>query len=174
MSLADIFHAIQETPLGIAIRESALVYPIILSLHLSCIAIFGGMILITNLRILGVALASTPISKLYLALRPWKRVGFCIMVTCGILLGGSEADKYYPNPIFWTKLILIAMVLVHYLIFRGAVYSRPEVLDGGVSRMAKAAAVTSIIIWLGIMSAGRWIAYWEPPDMNKAQTTLPR
>src|SRR5712692_10250352 len=150
MSLAEILHAIQETSPATDFRESALVYPIILSTHLTCIAIFGGMILLTNLRILGLALVGTPVSRLYLALRPWKRLGFCIMVFCGLLLAGSEADKYYPNPIFWTKLTLIALVLVHYLIFRGEIYTKPKALDNGVSGFAKVAAVTSILLWLSI------------------------
>jgi hypothetical protein len=32
--------------------------------------------------------------------------------------------------------------------------------------------VTSIVLWLSIMSAGRWIAYWEPPDQNQSQTNI--
>ena len=38
----------------------AVVYPIVLSTHLACIAIFGGLILITNLRLLGWALSDIP------------------------------------------------------------------------------------------------------------------
>ena len=174
MSLAELFHALQETAPATAFRESALVYPIVLSLHLTCIAIFGGMILITNLRILGLVLHSTPVSRLYLALRPWKRLGFCIMVFCGLLLAGSEADKYYPNPIFWTKVTFIGLVLIHYLMFRGAVYSNPKAMDSGISSMAKTAAVTSIVLWLSIMSLGRWIAYWEPPLERQVQSSQRR
>ena len=169
MSLAEIFHWIQEIPAAVELRESALVYPIILSTHLSSIAIFGGMILTTNLRILGLIMTGTPVSQIYLGLRPWKRLGFVIMVTCGVLLAGCEADKYYPNPIFWTKLTLLALVFAHYLTFRGAVYANPKLLDAGVPRIAKIAAVTSLLIWLSIMSAGRWIAYWEPPLARPAQ-----
>jgi hypothetical protein len=164
MSIAEIFHAIQQTEAGTAFRESAVVYPIILSTHLSCIAIFGGMILVTNLRLLGWFMVDVPFSRLYLALRPWKRLGFCIMVGCGLCLAGSEADKYYPNPIFWTKLTLILMVLVHYIIFRGIVYRNPKALDAGIPKMARIAAASSLILWLSIVTAGRWIAYWEPPD----------
>ena len=169
MSIAEIFHWIQEIPAAVALRESALVYPIILSTHLAAIAIFGGMILITNLRILGLIMTATPVSQLYLGLRPWKRLGFVIMVTCGVLLAGCEADKYYPNPIFWTKLILLALVFLHFILFRGAVYANPKALDAGVPQIAKIAAVTSLVIWLSVMSAGRWIAYWEPPQAKPAQ-----
>src|SRR5579862_3987974 len=168
MSIAEIFHAIQQTEAGTAFRESALVYPIILSTHLTCFAIFGGMILLTNLRILGLAMVDTPVSQLYLALRPWKRVGFCIMVFCGICLAGSEADKYYPNPIFWTKLTLLFTIFLHYLVFRRDVYSNPKALDAGIPRVARIAAITSIVLWLGVVTAGRWIAYWDAPNQARA------
>ena len=56
MSLAELFHAVQETGWATALRESALAYPIVMSLHLSSIALFGGMILMTNLRLLGLAM----------------------------------------------------------------------------------------------------------------------
>ena len=171
MSIAELFHSIQEIPVAVEMRESALLYPIILSTHLASIAIFGGMILMTNLRILGMVMPGTPVSQLYLALRPWKRLGFVIMVSCGVMLAGCEADKYYPNPIFWTKLTLLAMVFVHAMIFRSAVYANPKALDARVPQIAKIAAISSIVIWLSIMTAGRWIAYWEPPREGPARTS---
>ena len=171
MSIAELFHSVQETSAGVALRESALVYPIILSTHLTSIAIFGGMILMTNLRILGLVMRATPVSQLYLALRPWKRMGFVIMVTCGVLLAGCEADKYYPNPIFWTKMTLLATVFVHAMIFRSSVYANPRAMDVRVPPIAKIAAVTSMLLWLSIMSAGRWIAYWDPPIARIAPTS---
>ena len=46
-------HSIQSFEFLTAFSESVLVYPIVLSIHLACIALFGGMILMTNLRLLG-------------------------------------------------------------------------------------------------------------------------
>jgi len=47
---------LQNTSIATGIRESALVFPIILSLHLTGMGLFGGMILMTDLRILGIAI----------------------------------------------------------------------------------------------------------------------
>ena len=74
--------------------SSALVYPAVLATHLICIALFGGMILLTNLRLLGWSLTSYSISDVVGRFRIWKRIGFVVMVTCGLLLAGSEAEKY--------------------------------------------------------------------------------
>jgi hypothetical protein len=112
-----------------AIRESAMIYPIIMTTHLACIAVFGGMILMTDMRLLGLALKKYPVTEVVSALRPWKFIGFVIMVTMGLLLAGSEAEKYYHNPYFWAKLFCLALVGVHALVFRPTVYNQTEEID---------------------------------------------
>ena len=165
MSLADIFHAIQSTGWATDIRESALVYPVIMSLHLSAIAFFGGMILLTNLRLLGLAMTETPVADVVKQLRPWKLAGLALILTCGILLASSKADTYYPNPYFRIKMLLLTLTGVHALVFRRSVYRNTAAMDSGraVAGKAKLAACLSLCLWLGILSMGRWIAYYEAP-----------
>jgi hypothetical protein len=148
-----------------ALRESGLPYPVVMSLHLSSIAIFGGAILMTDLRLLGFALKSMPVSEVVAQTRIWKRIGFCVMITMGLLLGGAKLDTYYDNPYFQIKLTLLLLVGVHALIFRPRVYQRAAELDRAptIPGVAKAAAWTSLILWVGILSMGRWIAYYEKP-----------
>src|SRR5215468_5495987 len=117
MSLGEICRAIQETQFFTGIRESGLVYPIVLSTHLATIAVFGGLILVSDLRLLGLALTNIPVSEVLLRTRPWKRAGFVIMVTCGIILGGSKFATYYDNPYFQIKMTLLALVAVHAIVF---------------------------------------------------------
>jgi hypothetical protein len=166
MSIGSISQAIQDTSFFTALRESALPYPIVLSTHLTCIAIFGGLILMTDLRLLGWAFKNVAISEMIRGTRPWKHLGFVIMVTCGVLLGGAKLGTYYFNPYFQIKLSLLCLVGVHALIFRPQVYKNPEWLDKqpAIPRVAKVAASLSLVLWLGIMSMGRWIAYYERPE----------
>jgi hypothetical protein len=166
MPLGEIAQAIQNIPFFTAIRESGLPYPLILSTHLSCIAVFGGLILISDLRLLGFALTNVPVSEVLLRTRPWKRVGFVVMVTCGIMLGGAKLYNYYDNPYFDVKMTLLAMVGVHAIVFHRSVYANPQKLDDlkSMPRAAKAAGLISMMLWVGILSMGRWIAYFERPD----------
>jgi hypothetical protein len=171
MNFEAISAAIANTDLFTAVRESQLVYPVVLSTHLTCIAIFGGLILMTDLRLLGVALKGLTISEVVAGTRPWKRLGFVVMVTCGILLGGAKFDTYYDNPYFQVKMALLLLVFVHAMIFRRSVYRNTAALDQAaeIPRVAKIAATVSLVLWLGIMSMGRWIAYYErPEDMPQA------
>jgi hypothetical protein len=143
--------------------DSVLVYPIVLSIHLTCIALFGGMILMTNLRLLGLTFNSVTITQIVLSLRPWKRLGGTIMIATGLLLATSEATKYAPNPFFWTKMITLALIGVHGLVFRPIVYNRTEELDrsGVIPAKVKVAAILSLLLWTTMFTMGRLIAYWE-------------
>ena len=140
-------------------------YPIVLATHLVCIAVFGGMILMTNLRLLGWTLKDQSISDVVARLRIWKRIGFTVMVSCGLLLAGSEADKYYANPFFWIKMTLLVLIGVHGLVFRRSVYRNAVELDQAPipARQAKLAASLSLILWIGVVCFGRLIGYYDTP-----------
>lgn len=162
MSLAGIFEWMQMTALATAVRESAVVYPVIVSTHLASIGIFGGMILWTDLRLLGLVMRDRPAGEVISGLRPWKWAGFFVMVTCGVLLAISKATEYYVNPYFQLKILILCLIGVHGLAFRRTVYrsvAEPE------ARHAKAAGALSIVLWIGMVSMGRWIAYYEAPKV---------
>lgn len=176
MSLYSIFESIQNTGLMTGVEQTPWVYPVIMATHLSCIALFGGMILMTDLRLLGVALRDQSIAEIVNGFRIYKRVGFVIMVTCGLLMAGSEAPSYYPNPYFWTKMTLLLLVGVHALIFKPIVYDHPEELDKSpvIPTRAKAAAVLSLMLWVSIPICGRLIGYYEPDEGKTIQSATHR
>jgi hypothetical protein len=169
-----ISESIQNIDFLTAIRESALVYPVLLTTHLACIAFFGGMILMTDLRLLGLSLKNLTITEVVGGLRPWKRLGGVMMITAGLLLGSSEAVKYAPNPYFWTKMTILGLIGIHALIFRPIVYNKTEELDRSptIPTKAKVAASLSLVLWLGMVCMGRLIAYYEPRQATPQATLL--
>ena len=127
--ILELFQWLQSLSFMTFIRESGLEYPIVMSTHLTCIAIFGGLIVITDLRLLGWAFKDKSIADVVNGLRWWKRVGFIIMFSMGFTLFGSKAADYYPNPYFWIKMSFLVLVLIHAIVFRPSVYNHPEELD---------------------------------------------
>jgi len=159
----DIAHSIQSIGFLVAFSESVLAYPIVLSIHLTCIALFGGMMLATDLRLLGLTFKSLTITDVVTSLRLWKRIGGTIMIAMGLLLAASEAEKYAPNPFFWAKMIILGLIGVHALVFRPIVYSKTEELDRFpvIPTKAKVAAILSLSLWTAMFVMGRLIAYWD-------------
>jgi hypothetical protein len=170
MELHDFAEWIRHMSLFTAVRESALVYPVILSSHLACIAVFGGLIVVTNLRLLGLALTQYSIASVVRQLRPWKWAGLILMVSLGILLAGSKANIYIDNPYFVMKISTLLLIAVHFLIFRKAVYrdeAEPGEKQPRSSGIAKLAGATSLALWITVVTMGRWIAYYDRPDSAK-------
>jgi uncharacterized membrane protein len=156
---------VQATDFFTYLRGSGYVYPAILSMHMVAIAFFGGMILMTDMRLLGLAFRNRPVSDLVDQLRVPKRWGFLLAVTCGLLMLGCKAEEYYYNAFFRAKVALFILVALHALAFHSTVYNRATEFDrdGRVPGLAKLAAVLSLLLWIGIAIMGRGIGYIEPP-----------
>ena len=159
MPVPAVVEWIQNTDLSTAIREGGLPYPIIGGVHLLSIAWFGGMLVATDLRVLGWAMQRRPVSDVIQQLQPWKRLGFVMVLVSGLLLAWCEPVRLYLSPSFWVKMALFALVGVHALIFRAGVYRNPSKLDAKVTPQAKLAAVLSLLLWAGLIISGRLIAF---------------
>ncbi len=156
---------LQLTSFFTALRGSANVYPIVMSLHMLGIAFFGGMILMTDMRLLGWAMRKRSISDVVNQFRVPKRWGLLLTATCGFLMFGSKAEEYYYNAFFRAKLILFALLIVHALVFYRSVYADPAALDRfpTAPAQAKLAAALSLVFWIAVACCGRGIGYIEPP-----------
>ena len=101
---------LQATTFFTALRESWYMYPTILSLHMVGIALFGGLIVVSDLASLGVVLRGQPTGETLRSLRGLKHAGLTLMVVCGVLMLGTKAEEYFLNPWFQAKMVLLALV----------------------------------------------------------------
>jgi len=152
---------LEHTGLGTSIRDSEWLFPIIETIHIFGIVILVGSTSVLDLRLLGWAYREKSVSKMAWRFLPWAWVGFVIQLTTGSLLFASEATKMTPNPGFQIKMLLIVVAGINALIFHMVAYQSVGKWEndpvGPVS--ARAAGLISIILWFGIVAAGRWIAY---------------
>ena len=176
MSTLEFAQWIQLTGWATYLRSSTYTYPMVLSTHLTGIALFAGAILITDLRLLGTVLRNQPVADVVDQLRWPKRIGFLIVATCGFLLASAKAEEYYYNAFFRIKLTLLVLVAIHALVFRGSVYNNAAALDQArrMPGKAKLAAALSLLLWISIACVGRGIGYIEPPleKLHAALTNL--
>ena len=159
MHIVSILEWIESTDLSTMIREGALLYPILGGFHLLGIALFGGMVVATDLRLLGWSMRRRSVSDLVQQFRPWKRFGFVVVVASGLLLAWAEPQKLYRSPSFWIKMALFALVGVHALVFRAGVYRNTAKLDAVLTAHAKLAGAISLLLWAGLIISGRLIAF---------------
>jgi len=163
--LLTLLQSIQNVSFFVYLRSSGYLYPVILALHLSAISLFGGMIAFSDLCLLGWIPRRVSCAAVVEGLRVPKRIGFLFAATFGLLLFCCKAEQYYYNVYFRTKLLLLALVAIHALVFRSRVYNRPNetVPVGSPNLQTRLAALLSLLLWAGILTAGRAIGYVPAP-----------
>jgi hypothetical protein len=92
----------------------------------------------------------------------WTWTGFAVMFISGSLMFASEASKMYENGAFRLKMLLIVLAGLNALIFENTAFRNIAKWDDAPRAPigAKVAALVSLIAWVGVIAAGRWIAYW--------------
>jgi hypothetical protein len=156
-----LFEIVQEWPVSIALRESLWVYPVIETAHVLGICVFLGLVAMMDLRLAGLAMRTVPLSEVQQRLFPWQMAGLSVMVPSGLLLVLSEPLRFYGNPFFRAKLVLLVVAIVNAQVFHVTVYRRVAEWDADpVPPMsARLAGVLSLVVWTGVVTCGRLIAY---------------
>jgi len=93
-------------------------------------------------------------------LLPLSRAGFVLAICMGFLLFSADASHVVKNPAFQAKALLIAAALVNVVIAHAGPWRHIERWRGEAPGAAKATALTSLVLWLGAICAGRLIAYF--------------
>jgi hypothetical protein len=105
------------------------------------------MVVLTDLRWLGLAMRSYSVPQVVDGLRVPKRVAFGLSAASGVMLFGANAGQYSSNPGFWIKIALLALIAANYLLFR-----RTEYGDAGKRKLASG---LSLFLWTGVVVAAR-------------------
>lgn len=152
---------IYGTSLSTSIRESTWIFPIIESIHTLGIVLVVGTVSVFDLRLLGVIMKREPVSRIGRQVLPWTWTGFIVMFITGLLLSIAESATNYHNTAFRIKLLLLLLVGLNPLIFHLTIYRSVNTWDkANVTPLrARAAATCSLVLWMGIIVAGRMIAY---------------
>jgi hypothetical protein len=153
----SVFLALEQSGFGLMIRDAVLVYPIANVLHVLAVLVFFASVFLMDARVLGLW-GGEPVE---VVLARWRRLAitaFIVIVGSGIVLLTPEATAMVRNPSFLLKFALIAIALVNVLVMSAAL-RRHDPMLGDAPALARASAVASIILWLGVAAAGRYIAY---------------
>jgi hypothetical protein len=150
-----------DTPWSIALRESIWVYPIVETAHVLALCVFLGLAVLLDLRLLNLALRRTPVTEIASRVMPWTWAGFALMVASGAALFYSDPVKFYGNMFFRVKLLLLLLAGINAWVFHATVYRRVAQWDRNAPPPVRArlAGALSLILWAGIVTTGRLIAY---------------
>jgi hypothetical protein len=155
--MLSLFHWYDHTALAAAMRKSTWAFAVVEMIHLIGLALLGGVVLIVNLRLLGVILRGRPADRIARELSPLMVASLAVLTVTGILMVSEETMKCYFSTAFRLKMLMfVAALLLSTTIHRRVAGSREHPEPG---RATKLAAGASLALWLGVGVAGRAIGY---------------
>ncbi len=137
--------------------------PLIESIHVLAATLVVGMLLMIDLRLLGLAARRYEPQLILRQQLPWVWGAFITAVITGGLMFITNALAYASNTAMQYKLLLIVLAGMNTLILHGALrHSRNKNRDNTTSSklpFEKISGALSLTVWVGVIIAGRWIGH---------------
>jgi hypothetical protein len=135
--------------------------PIIQTVHILGVTAVMGSIVMIDLKVLGLALPSQSTRELVHRLMPWLWYGLPVQAISGLTLVLARPLRYAVNPVFGLKFTMLAPAIVLAAVFHLATIKDPYFWERSLGRRASARIIAglSLLLWIGVVFAGRWIAY---------------
>lgn len=150
--LEEFWAWLEMQPLAAHIGESAW-FPFLESVHVLSAMFVVGTVLMADLRLLGWSGLRYPVKVITDEVVPWTWGAFVVSALSGVALFSVRASAYVANPAFLAKVVLLLlaganMVLLHFVALRT-----------GRARLQMTAGACSLLVWVGVVLAGRWIGH---------------
>jgi hypothetical protein len=151
------------TPLSMQIKTVEWIIPTVQTIHILAISIVMSAAAMVNLRVLGVLSRGQPLAAVAHRFVPWIWWTLVVLLLSGSILIIGEPDRSLRNPAFILKMSMLAAVLVLTLLFQRGLRHNSWFWESSSGRRigGRLIAAASLVFWVGILFAGRWIAYTQ-------------
>jgi hypothetical protein len=151
---------LETTWLAEVLRREPLLYPLLEVVHILGFVVLVGAAVMFDLRLLGLS-RRLPVTELAGHLLPWAWRGLAVAAASGVLLFLTQATQLGRSPVFGVKLLLLSLAGLNAALFHRRVFRSSREWDTEVPapRAARGAAIASLLLWTGVITCGRLLAY---------------
>ncbi len=152
---------VSATPLSMWIQTVSWIIPTVQTIHILSIAVVMSSAAMVHLRVLGVLSRGQPLVAVTRRFLPWIWWTLLVLLLTGTTLIIGEPERSLVNPAFILKMSLLAAVLIVTVVFEKGIARDQLFWESSAGRRVngRLLAGLSMVLWVGIVFAGRWIAY---------------
>jgi uncharacterized membrane protein SirB2 len=157
--LQNFCNWLSNTPISLKIQTVLWIIPAVQTVHILCVAIVMSTMAMLDLRLVGLTERRQPVSRAVSRWVPWVWGTLPVMLLTGCILIIGEPTRELMNPYFRAKMAMLTIVVLITLFLylrnkKDVAYWESRAI------VAKLAGAFSLLLWVGIVTAGRWIAYY--------------
>ncbi|MGI9328881.1 MAG: DUF6644 family protein [Pseudomonadales bacterium] len=157
MDLLFLFEWLDGSLLAQMSKAYGGVFAVVQMFHLLGLALLGGMVLVGDLRLLGVVMRDVPSAVVINNTQKWFTVGLVVMLVSGVFMSSAVAMKLYYNEMYWAKMAALCIGIVFvYGVRRPLLRFDHTTISPWTLRLL---ALSSMTIWFTVAASGRWIGF---------------
>lgn len=149
------------SPASVSLQGIEWMVPTVQTIHILAIAAVLSSATMVNLRLVGFGASSQSFASVSSRFVPWIWYAIVVLALSGAVLILIEPARPLLNPVFFVKLALIAGVILLLLTIAMPLGRDPLYWERSARRrrIGWGIAALSSLLWVGVICAGRWIAY---------------
>jgi hypothetical protein len=162
-ALSEFSKWLAATPLSHIIQTTKWVIPALQTIHILSVAVVFSSAVLVDLRLWRLLDRDVPLPEVARRFLPTIWPVLLVLLITGSLLIIGEPKRSLLNSAFYLKMALLAAAIVLTAWLQWSLSSSPNFWDKDRGRRmaGQLAATLSILVWCGILFAGRWIAYTQ-------------
>jgi len=157
--LLRFFRAMNEMGMSVAIRESLWMTAVFNTLHLLCLVMFVGAVLIVDLRLLGGGAKDQPVAHVARDAEPWLIAALIGLTMTGVPQLVTNALREYHSDLFWMKMAILLVAVIYTFTLRRRVTLAEESRVAPATR--KAVGLVSLALWTAVLIHARLIGLFS-------------
>jgi hypothetical protein len=140
--------------------------PLIQWVHIIGVSIICGSVILMSLRMMGLLRFSPPLADMARRLLPWTWGAIAVNVITGIIMVIDRPARALDAASFPYKILFLIVATILSVYFAVTLRRDPEYWEKSARHraMARAMGALSVLLWVGIIIAGRWIFYSRIPN----------
>ena len=157
MDLLFVFEWLDASILADMSKAYGGVFAMVQVVHLVALAMLGGAVLVSDLRLLGILLIDVSSESVVNNMDRWFSRALIVIAVSGVFMSSAVAIKLYYNEMFWAKMIGLSFGAAFVYFVRRPLLRHPhQTINVWSIRLI---AVSSMIIWFPVAASGRWIGF---------------
>jgi hypothetical protein len=161
--LSEFSNWLAATSLSHAIQTAGWVIPTLQTVHILSVAVIFSSAILVDLRLWRLLNRDVPLPEVARRFLPAIWPVLLILLITGSLLIIGEPRRSLLNSTFYLKMALLAVAILLTAWLQWTLSSSPNFWDRDPGRRmaGQFVASVSVLVWCGILFAGRWIAYTQ-------------
>ena len=155
--IESFFVWLEGSALGAFVKDQGATFATIEAVHLMALAVLGGSVLLSDLRLCNLVLTDVPSKTVTDNAHKFFKISLIVLLVTGFVMLSGVATKCYHNFYYWVKMAALAAGILFAFTVRQPLLQRDHAQLNPMT--LKLVALASISVWFLVAASGRWIGF---------------